>query len=65
MARPSQTEEISQGPDPRYLTKDFRRESWLQPAEDTELLFNPKIAELNTQEDFDNWITAHSSKDLF
>lgn len=66
MARPSQaTEDTPLGPDPRYLAKDARRESWVQPAEDTELPFNPKITELNTQEDFDNWVTTHGSKDLF
>jgi hypothetical protein len=66
MARPHQPEEdTSQGPDPRYLTKDPRRESWVLPAEDTEFPFNPKIAELSTQEDFDTWVAAYGSKDLF
>jgi hypothetical protein len=66
MARPRQPEEDTpRGPDPRYLAKDPRRESWVLPAEDTELPFHPKIAELCTQEDFDNWVTAYSSKDLF
>src|SRR5271154_1582565 len=66
MARPSQLEEDTpQGPDPRYLPKDLRRESWVQPTEDTKFPFNPKIAELNTQEDFDNWVSVHGSKDIF
>ena len=34
------------------------------PAEDTELSFSPKMAELRTQEGFSNWITAYGSKDL-
>ena len=65
MARPSQPENAPQDPDPRYLTKDPRRESWVLPNEDTEPPFNPKTAELGTQEDFDNWVGAHGSKDLF
>jgi hypothetical protein len=66
MARPSQaTEDTPLSPDPRYLAKDARRESWVRPAEDTELPVNPKLTELNTQEDFDNWVATHGSKDLF
>jgi hypothetical protein len=68
MAGPRQPEEdTSRGPDPdpRYLAKDPRRESWTLPAEGTKLSFNLKIAELCTQEYFDNWVAAHSSKDLF
>jgi hypothetical protein len=65
MARPSQPESPPPGPDPRFLAKNLRRESWVLPAEDTEHPFNPKIAEICTQEDFDNWVTAHGSKDLF
>jgi Retrotransposon gag protein len=65
MAKPSQPEHTSPNPDPKYLAKDLRRESWVLSAEYTDLPFNPKIAELNTQEDFDNWIAAHGSKDLF
>jgi uncharacterized coiled-coil protein SlyX len=65
MAKPSQPGDTPQNPDPRYLAKDLRRESWVLPVEDTEFPFNPKIADLNTQEDFDNWATAHGSKDLF
>src|SRR4051812_13734501 len=65
MAKPSQPEHTSPNPDPKYLAKDLRRESWVLPAENTDLPFNPKIAELNTQEDFDNWIAVHGSKDLF
>jgi hypothetical protein len=65
MAKPSQPDDTLQSPNPRYLAKDLRRESWVLPAEDTELPFNPKIANLNTQEDFDNWVAAYGSKDLF
>jgi hypothetical protein len=68
MAGPRQPEEDAPrgpDPDPRYLAKDPRREAWALPAEGTKLPFNPKIAELCTQEYFDNWVAAHSSKDLF
>jgi hypothetical protein len=66
IARPHQPEEETpQSPDPKYLAKDSRRESWVLPAEDSKLPFNPKIALLSTQEDFDDWVTVHGSKDLF
>ena len=66
MARPNRTaEDTLRAPDPRYQAKGLRCESWVLPNEDTEFPFNPKTAELSTQEDFDTWVATHGSKDLF
>lgn len=65
MARPSQPE--SEGPDPRYEPRDARRESWINPTEDSppEVPFDRKVTTLRTQAELEAWITVHGCKDLF
>ena len=61
-----QSEPETTGPDPRFLPRDTRRESWVNPnPNDPDILpFDIKVAKISTEEDLKAWIASQGHKDL-